>query len=345
MKHIWPKPLGDGTYEFVYLRGYPSLVIINSDDPPGSYHSKDIFSPHPTIANAWKHVGRIDDRVTLLNGEKVLPLAVEGRVQEHSLVRAAVVFGISRPIPGILVFRAEAAKIMADDDFITAIYPSIQDANLASEGFAKIGKDMIVPLAAGIDCPMTDKGSIIRAQVYQRFEHDIASAYDKAESTEQGGLKLEKPALEAYLSATCQAVTGLRLSDRYTDFFGAGMDSLQALQIRTQICKDLDLGGNGRPLSQNVVFETANIHNLAQVLYRLSHNQELEEQNPVEAMSEMIQKYTDFQKHVPGPVAASKQHLVVRHSLRGCSHINSQFSDPPYWCYWRSWRPHPRPTS
>lgn len=98
------------------------------------------------------------------------------------------------------------------------------------------------------------------------------------------------------------------------------MDSLQALQIRTQICKDLDLGGNGRLLNQNVVFETANIHNLAQVLYRLSHNQELEMTNPVEAMSQMIQMYTSFQRYVPGLVASSKQHLVVRQFPRGCSH-------------------------
>ena len=179
---------------------------------------------------------------------------MEGSVQEHSLVKAAVVFGISRPIPGILVFRAEIARIMADDDFITAVYHSIQDANLASEGFAKIGRDMIVPLAAGIDYPMTDKVSIIRAQVYQRFEQEIKSAYDKAASPQEGGLKLEKPALEAYLSATCQTVVNLPLSDPYTDFFGAGIHSLQALQLRTQLCKDLDPGGNGRLSEPNCCF-------------------------------------------------------------------------------------------
>ena len=58
--------------------------------------------------------------------------------------------------------------------------------------------------------------------------------------------------------------------------------------------------------------ETANIHNLAHVLFRLSHNQELEKKNPVEAMSQMIQKFTSFQRHLPGPIAASKQHLVIR---------------------------------
>ena len=74
---------------------------------------------------------------------------------------------------------------MADDDFITAVYPSIQDANLVAEGFAKIGRDIIIPLAAGIHYLMTDKGSIIRTQVYQRFEQEIKSAYDKTESTQK----------------------------------------------------------------------------------------------------------------------------------------------------------------
>ena len=289
-------------------------------EPPGSFHSKDIFTPHPEIPNAWKHVGRIDDRVTLLNGEKVLPLAMEGLVGNNPLVKRAIVFGISRPVPGILVIRAETARVMSDDEFTTAIYPSIECANLASESFAKIGRHMIVPLSAEVDCPMTDKGSIIRPQVYQRFEREIESAYKKSETTQEGGLKLEKPALEAYLLAACQRVIGLSISDPHTDFFEAGMDSLQALQLRTQIFRDLDLGSNSGLLSHNLVFETANISNLAQVLYRLAHNQEREEENPVEAMSQMISKYAHFQKHAAGPIAASKQRSVVRHLLYGCSH-------------------------
>ena len=158
-------------------------------EPPGSYHSKDIFTPHPEISNAWKHVGRIDDRITLLNGEKFLPLAIERRVGDRSLVKAAIVFGILRPVPGILVIRAEAARVMSDDEFITAIYPSIESANIASEGFAKIGRDMIVPLAPEIDCPITDKGSIIRPQIYQIFEREIESAYEKSETDQEAGFE------------------------------------------------------------------------------------------------------------------------------------------------------------
>ena len=285
LKNIWPKSLGDGTYEFVYLHGYPSLVTSNSMEPPGSYRSKDICTPHSEISNAWKHAGRIDDRITLLNGEKFLALAIEGRVEDHSLVKAAIVFGILRPLPGILVIRAEAARAMSDDEFSTAIYPSIEYADIASEGFAKIGTDMVVPLAPEIYCPMTDKGSVIRPQIYQRFEREIESAYENSETNQEGGLKLEKHAPEAYLLAACQKDIGLSISDPRTDFFEAGMDSLQTIQLRTRIFKDLDLGSKSRLQRRNVVFGTANVSILAQVLYRFAHDEELEEENLVEAMS------------------------------------------------------------
>lgn len=84
------KPVSDDLYELVVLDGYKSKVVSNSDDPPRSFHSNDLFSPHPIIPDAWKHIGRIDDRVTLVNGEKVLPLPIEGRIRSDRLVSEAV---------------------------------------------------------------------------------------------------------------------------------------------------------------------------------------------------------------------------------------------------------------
>ncbi|KAF7889989.1 uncharacterized protein EAF02_002404 [Botrytis sinoallii] len=62
-----------GDHSWNYLRIMPSdrphclsiifvtTVTANSDDPSGSYHFKDIFTPHPLILNAWKYLGRIDN--------------------------------------------------------------------------------------------------------------------------------------------------------------------------------------------------------------------------------------------------------------------------------------------
>ena len=180
---------------------------------------------------------------------------------------------------------------------------------------------MVVPLAAEVAIPLTDKGSIMRALIYQKFNREIENAYNKADSAQEGNLKFELPALEEYLFNTSLAVTGIQLSDSYTDFFRAGMDSLQALQLRTQICNDLDLGGKGGTISQNIIYETANISNLAQFLYGLSHGQEQENENPVDAMSRMIEKYSHFRKCKPSPDPPGRRHFVVSRIHQRCHYI------------------------
>lgn len=99
---------GGSLYECVYLPGHRSLSASNADD--GSYNSQDLFVQHPTHPKRWKYVARRDDRVTLINGEKVLPLPIEGTIRQHPFVEEAVVVGLQKAEPGLLIFRAPAAQ-------------------------------------------------------------------------------------------------------------------------------------------------------------------------------------------------------------------------------------------
>ena len=164
------KPIDGPICECVVLDGHKGKMTSNSNDPPNSFHTKDLFIAHPTIPNAWKFVGRLDDRVTLTNGEKVLPLPIEGRIQQDPLVREAVVFGIDRPVPGLLLFKAENARELSDEEFLDRVWPAIADANSRAEGFSQISREMVVILGADVECPTTDKSSIKRAQVYREFK-------------------------------------------------------------------------------------------------------------------------------------------------------------------------------
>lgn len=119
-KYIWMKPLKDDTYECVYLYGLEALVATNSDHPPMSFHLKDIFVKHPKL-DAWKHIGRSDDRLTLINREKVLPVPMEGRIRQDPLSRECCTFGTGRPVPGVLVFRNDDSRSMSNNQFIDAI--------------------------------------------------------------------------------------------------------------------------------------------------------------------------------------------------------------------------------
>lgn len=257
-KHIWMKPLGNDTYECIYLRGLEALAVSNSDDPPGSFHSKDIFVKHPKL-DAWKHIGRLDDRLTLINGEKVLPVPLEGRIRQDPLIRECCIFGIGKSMPGIFVFRNDESKEMSNEDFIDAIWPTIQKANAQAESFSQISKDTIVPFGAEVDYPKTDKESIKRAQIYRLFAKDMDNLYEKLEYNGSGTLQLDIPATEKWITKTFEEALSVHLLSSIDDFFAAGVNSLRAIQMRGLILKDLDLGGNSTKLGQNVIFDTANV--------------------------------------------------------------------------------------
>lgn len=83
--------------------------------------------------------------------------------------------------------------------------------------------------------------------------------------------------------------------------------------MRGLILKDLDLGGNGRTLGRNVVFDTANSIHLAEHLYALRFGTVTPEagEREIEEMENMIKRYSTFRKHLPGPSSAPEGHVVV----------------------------------
>ncbi|CAF9919359.1 MAG: hypothetical protein ALECFALPRED_001136 [Alectoria fallacina] len=326
-KNIWMKPLGDDTYECIYLQGLEALAVSNSDDPPGSFHSKDVFVKHPTL-DAWKHIGRLDDRLTLINGEKVLPVPMEGRIRQDPLIRECCIFGTGKSIPGIFVFRNNESKAMSDETFIDVIWPTIQKANAQAESFSQISKDTIVPFGAEVDYPKTDKESIKRAQIYRVFAQDMEAMYEKLEYSGTGTLQLDVPTTEKWIMETFKEALTVYLSSPKDDFFAAGVNSLQAIQMRGLILKNLDLGGDSRKLGQNVIFETANVACLAKHLYALRVNKETpaQDEDGIGEMQAMINKYSMFKKHVPGSSAAPQGHVVVLTGATGSlgAHILAQ---------------------
>jgi long-subunit acyl-CoA synthetase (AMP-forming) len=104
-------------------------IDLQFERPTEFLSQKDLFIAHPTIPDAWKFVGRLDDGITPTNGEKVLPLPIEERIQHDPLVKDAVVFGIDRPVPGLLLFRAISARGLSNDEFTEKVLPAVEDAN------------------------------------------------------------------------------------------------------------------------------------------------------------------------------------------------------------------------
>lgn len=298
--HMQFKQVGEGVYEAVYFKSHPALMSTssNSDDPPGSFHSKDLYAPHPTIENAWKYIARDDDRITLLNGEKILPLGMEGAIRESPFIRDGLMVGNDRLVPGLLLFRSAAASALSDDELIDAVLPMIEVANEVMDEYARITRDMILPLAADVEYPATDKNNIIRAASYRQFEDVIEKLYNKDSQTDGVAKKqLGVKDLEKYVFQVVRDHAGIEVPDYEADFFAAGIDSLRAAQLRRLLERDLDLGG--RSLPTNAVYDAGNVSKLAAALYHMRTGEQLQngqsnEKQEIAEMERLISEYSDF---------------------------------------------------
>lgn len=273
------------TFECVVLDGLPSKVTSNSQNPPNSFKTSDLFTPHPSIPNAWKYLGRLDDRVTLVNGEKVLPITYEHQIREHELVREACVFGVGRAFPGLIIVPSEKATSIGEKALLEKLWPVVVAANSRVEKFSQISKEMVHILNAGVDYPCTDKGTMIRPAFYKKFEDLIDSMYQSFETPLDslgGTLQLNREQLEDFLLGVFAERVGILHLKRDTDFFEAGVDSLQAIAVRGIILRELDLA-SGIP-SQNVVFEFPNVRDLAEHLDSLRKGEVSEQKDEIKIM-------------------------------------------------------------
>ncbi|KAI1612711.1 hypothetical protein EDD37DRAFT_607373 [Exophiala viscosa] len=323
--HIWMDEISPGLFECIVLDGLPTKVATNTDNPPGAFRTRDLFTRHPDPAksNHWKHVSRLDDRLTLVNGEKVLPIPIEGHIRQSVLVREVAVFGFQRALPGAIVFRSEAAVNLSDEEFLDQIWPQIEEANGRAETFSRISRDLVIVRPFDESYPRTDKGTFIRAQLYEQYQSHMQQAYERFEAgvststNERHLLNLDVPALEEFLMAKFRDDLGVTLDSVDSDIFSAGVDSLQTTRILHMIKKELDLGGNEAKLSQNVVFERGTCRSLAQHLYRLRLDigdcEDDSDWREIQEMQDLIRSYSNFTTHDPTdrPKVSSKTVLLT----------------------------------
>ncbi|KGO73092.1 Male sterility, NAD-binding [Penicillium italicum] len=312
--YVWMKPISesDSLFECVYLAGHPALTTSNSNEPPGSFHSKDVFTPHPTIAGRWKYISRLDDRINLVNGEKVLPLPIEGHIKQHPFIHDAVVVGVGKAAPGLLVLRADEpeANRLSDDKYLNAIWPTVQEANSQAEAFSQIPRNMVAILPSDTKFARTDKGSMIRAQVYQEHSELIESLYSEKEQI-CGNLQLDVVETERVLLQISDQELGIPVSGVDAKFFSEGVDSLKAIHFRRLILQHFKFEKSQTP-GPNVIFEAGCISQLARQICALQKGETLEDvETGVSVMTQLIEKYSVFERHIPQPHVFSGPNSVL----------------------------------
>ncbi|PSR77038.1 hypothetical protein BD289DRAFT_378167 [Coniella lustricola] len=298
-------PQGPGLYECCVRQGWTSLTASNMDD--GSYRTKDLFEPHPTIPGAWKYIARQDDTIVLVNGEKFNPVVTEGKIRSSKLVTEAVVFGAQQPYLGLLVIPSAATLSMPPAELQDVIWTVVDAAQKENDAFARLSRDMCVILPHDVDYPKTDKGSIIRQAIYKAFSKEMKTAYLKSNSMSEHAREMSQEELRAFLrrlivqDGSAGAMKSVDFDDN-TNFFALGIDSLRAIQVRAEILKSVKTAKSSK-LTQNVVFEHPSINALS--TYLLGQNDTTS--TDIEAqMRTLTRKYSDF-KPASSPSRSSGQ--------------------------------------
>jgi len=295
-KYLQFEERSPGIFELICLDGWPSKVMSNR--PDGSYATKDLFSKHPTI-EAYKYYARLDDTIVLVNGEKVNPLDMEGIVRQNDAVSEAVVFGAGRASIGLAVVRAPNTGSLSDEDIIEHIWPAVENAHKAMPAYGQLSKTMVRVLPADTEYPRTDKGTVIRQAFYRNFNQLVDESYSM-EDAMTGSLTLSEPELRTFIREQLQSILPAKSQAALTDdvdFFGLGMDSLQAAQLRSILVKTINT--NGQQLGLNVAFEHPTVNYLARYLNSLVSGATDSGVSVEERMRALISKYSQFEQHRP----------------------------------------------
>ena len=118
--------------------------------------------------------------------------------------------------------------------------------------------------------------------------------YEKIEFGGTGTLQLGIPAIKEWTTKMFKEAFGVHLPSPEDDFFAAGVNSLQATQMRGLILRDLDIGGNSGKLGLNVIFDTGNVARLAEHLcaVKLGGVAPEDDEDEIEVMEAMVKIYS-----------------------------------------------------
>src|SRR5437762_1170618 len=99
----------NGQYELVFVRDkqdehlHPIWTTFPEIQLGEEWHSKDLWSKHPTKPNLWLYQGRIDDLIVFGNGSKHNPLAFEEQLRSNPLIGTALIVGTGRQQAAALI--------------------------------------------------------------------------------------------------------------------------------------------------------------------------------------------------------------------------------------------------
>lgn len=232
----------NGLHEMVLCRHErPDLQPIFHTFPDlECYHTKDLYSPHPTVPNLWKFHGRLDDVIVFNNGEKFNPVTMEKIIEDHPLVSRAVVVGLGRFQTALLVEPnwSQLHTLDSETNLIDVIWLKVQEANRISPAHGHVMKTKIALASREKPFATTPKGSTQRRIVTDNYKDEIEHIYTLPD-VEEIPFTLppspDYPSILEFVRNLVFYISDVTSCADYADLYDAGLDSLRTIQLASAL--------------------------------------------------------------------------------------------------------------
>ncbi|ROT35236.1 acetyl-CoA synthetase-like protein [Sodiomyces alkalinus F11] len=226
-------------------------------------------------------IGRTDDVIVLKSGEKVMPRLLESALMTDPAIKTAVCIGSGFFELLVLVEPSSQASETTIEKFREHAWDLIKAINPSLDQHGRISSiEAIIVRPPGKDIPRSDKGSVMRREVMERFKQEIEAAYSELEGgMDENGATIDTSNLTASVQRMVEEVAGGLFSEVVhsllpeDDFFERGMDSLQSVRlaraINNALKKAIPNSTTRRSLTAEFVYANPSIQSLAAALDRL----------------------------------------------------------------------------
>ncbi|CAJ2512511.1 Uu.00g055260.m01.CDS01 [Anthostomella pinea] len=327
----WRKMEGeDDVYQLVIVRknqhpGLQGLFYTFPDDK--EWDTKDLYKPHPTLPDHWIYYGRSDNIIVFSNGEKLNPVTIEEIVMDHPQIQGAVVVGAQRFQPGLILEPTEPPKDESEaQKLIDSVWPHVVRANKETVAHGQIGKDFII--LSNLEKPFhrAGKGTIQRASTLKLYRDEIDQLYKKAGELSSEAAPRMDISSEQTLIDSIEEMFQTRLGapedlNPDTDFFSAGIDSMQVINASRLLRAGLEAAGcrvDATAMATRVIYGNPTPRRLASYINSViregtKSSPESEEQHELQSMKALWKKYTsDLPKAIEGrPAPADEGQTVI----------------------------------
>ncbi len=298
----------DEAYEMVLhrdpeLEGIRSLSC-NFPDVE-EWRTRDMFRPHPTKPHLWRFHGRTDDIIVLSNGEKFNPSPSEAMIAGHHLLSGAVIVGLARFQPALLVELRDGINMSAEA-VIEDIWPTVERANTEAPGHARIIPSMMAVANATKRFERAGKGTVIRKMTAEKFEQEIEALYSEDNLGGRGPVlaTTNLGTIQEYVRASIELsfpVPGLKEEE---DLYVLGLDSLKTVEIAGTLKAGILKAGIGASnvswLSTQTLYANPTIRRLSKSIHRRLSPHDMSEEEfagleeaRITKMASLVHKYTN----------------------------------------------------